>query len=132
MPVPVITQTFLPSVTGEGDDIFCLRILVLPALRCFFQSASPLVRSTHQRSRLSPSATFRKIRSPHMIGVAPVQLGIDSFQVMFTSALHLNGIFFSARMRLLFGPRHCGQLSAKAARITTRETRDVRRSPLRT
>src|SRR5215475_9817658 len=132
MPVPVITQTFLPSVTGDGDDIFCLRILVLPALRCFFQSASPLVRSTHQRSRLPPSATFRKIRSPQMIGVAPVQLGIASFQVMFSSALHLSGRFFSAQMPFIVGPRHCGQLSAEADRITTRKTRDVRRSPLRT
>src|SRR5215510_14151562 len=103
MPVPVITQTFLPSVTGEGDDMFCLRIFVLPALRCFFQSASPLVRSTHQRTSLSPSATFRKTRSPQMIGVAPVQLGIASFQVMFSFALQRVGRFFSLLMPLRNG-----------------------------
>src|SRR4030095_3507741 len=74
MPVPVITQTFLPSVTGEGDDMFCLRILVFPPLRCFFQRSSPLVLSTHHRNRSSPSATLRKMRSPQIIGVAPVQL----------------------------------------------------------
>ena len=30
MPVPVITKTLLPSVTGEGDDMFCFRIFTLP------------------------------------------------------------------------------------------------------
>src|SRR5262249_9833950 len=106
MPVPVITQTFFPSVTGEGDDMFCLRILVLPPPRSFFQTGSPFVRSTHHRYRLSPSATFRKIRSPQMIGVAPVQLGIASFQVTFSSALQRVGRFFSLLMPLRNGPRH--------------------------
>src|SRR5215471_4936438 len=131
MPVPVITQTFLPSVTGDGDDIFCLRIFVLPALRCFFHSTSPLLRSTHQRERLSPSATFRKIRSPQIMGVAPVQLGIASFQVMFSSVLHLSGRFFSLLMPFREGPRHCGQLSAEADLIATRRARNAKRSPLR-
>ena len=42
MPVPVITKTLLPSVTGEGDDMFCLRILTLPLPSSFFQATSPL------------------------------------------------------------------------------------------
>jgi hypothetical protein len=66
-----------------------------------------------------------------MIGVAPVQLGIASFQVMFSSALHLSGRFFSVLMPFIVGPRHCGQLSANADRSTTRKMRDVRRSRLR-
>src|SRR6185295_1972745 len=130
IPVPVITQTFLPSVTGEGDDMFCLRILVLPALRCFFQSGSPLVRSTHQRNRSLPSATFRKMRSPQMMGVAPVQLGKASFHVTFSSALHLNGRFFSLLTPLSEGPRHCGQLSPNAlvvARMTIEQNQTARR-----
>src|SRR5215813_4115281 len=93
-PVPVITQTVVPSVTGEGDDMFCLRIFTLPPPSGFFQAASPFVRSTHQRKRLSPSATLRKTRSPQMIGVAPVQPGIASFQVTFSSAPQRVGRFF--------------------------------------
>src|SRR5215510_15772616 len=113
MPVPVITYTFLPSVTGEGDDIFCLRIFTLPLPSNFFQSTSPLVLSRHQRNRLSPSATFRKIRSRQIIGVEPLQPGIATFQAMFSSVVHLTGRFFSALTPLSAGPRHCGQLSAE-------------------
>src|SRR4030095_11484271 len=114
MPVPVITHTFFPSVTGEGEDMFCLRILVLPALRCFFQSTSPFFLSTHHRNRSSPSATLRKMRSFQMIGVAPVQLGMGIFQITFSSVLHRVGRFFSLLTPLRNGPRHCGQLSAAA------------------
>ncbi len=42
MPVPVITNTRLPSVTGDGDDMFCLRITVLPPPSAFFQSTVAL------------------------------------------------------------------------------------------
>src|SRR5215813_2166529 len=129
-PVPVITHTVFPSVTGDGDDMFCLRILVLPPPSSFFQRSSPLLRSTHQRKRLPPSATFRKIRSPQMIGVAPVQLGIPSFQVTFSSALHRTGRFFSALVPFRKGPRHCGQLSATtdtaASATTSRERNSFR------
>ena len=31
MPVPVITHTVVPSVTGDGDDMFCFRCLVVAA-----------------------------------------------------------------------------------------------------
>src|SRR5215510_5956851 len=82
MPVPVITYTLLPSVTGDGDDMFCLRIFTLPPPSGFFQSTSPFDLSTHQRNRLSPSATFRKMRSRQMIGVEPLQPGIEAFQTM--------------------------------------------------
>src|SRR5688500_4772807 len=114
MPVPVITKTVLPSVTGEGDDILCLRILTLPEPSNCFQSIDPFVRSTHQRYRSSPSATLRKTRSFQMIGVEPLQPGIANFHATFSSVDHLTGRFFSALTPLRLGPRHCGQFSALA------------------
>src|SRR6185369_9345209 len=115
MPVPVMTYTARPSVTGEGDDMFCLRILTLPPPSSCFQSTAPFVLSTHQRNRLSPSATLRKMRSRQMIGVEPLQLGSAVFQTTLSSVVHLSGRFFSLLVPLRFGPRHCGQLSARAA-----------------
>jgi hypothetical protein len=105
-PVPVITQTLFPSVTGEGDDMFCLRILTFPPLSGRFHSTVPFERSTHQSERLSPSATLRKTRSPHTMGVEPLRSGIASFQVTFSAALHLSGRFRSALTPFRSGPRH--------------------------
>src|SRR6185369_16197424 len=92
--------------------MFCLRIFTLPPPRGFFQSTSPFVLSTHQRNRLSPSATLRKMRSRQMIGVEPLQPGIATFHATFSSVVHLTGRFFSLLVPLRFGPRHCGQFSA--------------------
>src|SRR5688572_4203679 len=114
IPVPVITHTLLPSVTGDGEDMFCLRIFTLPLPSNFFQSVVPFVRSTHQRYSSSFSATLRKIRSRQMIGVDPLHSGIASFQATFSSVVHFTGRFFSVLMPLSDGPRHCGQLSARA------------------
>src|SRR5918993_984347 len=122
MPVPVITQTFLPSVTGDGEDMFCLRIFTLPLPSNFFQTIVPFVRSTHQRYSSSFSATLRKIRSRQMIGVDPLHSGIASFHAMFSSVVHLTGRFFSVLMPLSDGPRHCGQFSARATVIEERTT----------
>src|SRR5262249_27800107 len=94
--------------------MFCLRILWLPPPSGFFQRTSPLVLSRHQRARLSPSATFRKIRSRQMIGVEPLQPGIGVFQATFSSVVHLTGRFFSLLTPLSDGPRHCGQFCAWA------------------
>src|SRR5918999_4582726 len=122
-PVPVITNTRLPSVTGDGDDMFCLRIIVLPPPSAFFQSTSPLVRSTaHSDSEsLSASATFRKMVSPQMIGVAPLRSGIASFQVTFSSLVQVDGRPFSALRPLADGPRHAGQFSAETAVVASVE-----------
>src|SRR5215471_19454508 len=80
---------------------------------CFFQRTLPLVLSTHQRYRLlSLSATLRKMRLPQMIGVAPVLLGMESFQMTFSVVLQRSGRSFSLLVPLRFGPRHCGQFSA--------------------
>src|SRR5262245_34535250 len=119
MPVPVNTQTFLPSVTGDGDDIFCLLILKLPPVMGLFQRILPFSRFTHHSSRLSPSATFKKIRSPQMIGVEPLRLGMGSVHVTFSVLLHLVGRLCSVLMPSSVGPRHWGQFSAapEAARI---------------
>src|SRR5262249_38967947 len=98
MPVPVITHTFLPSVAGEGDDMFCFIMRWLPLPRRCFQTMVPRLRSTAQRNRSLPSATFRKRRSPHTIGVEPDQAGNASFQVMFSVFDHRTGRFFSLLM----------------------------------
>ncbi len=47
-PVPVITHTVVPSVTGEGDDMLCFCCLLLPVLSGRFHITSPLERLTAQ------------------------------------------------------------------------------------
>src|SRR5688500_18511603 len=87
MPTPVITHTVRPSVTGDGDDMFCLRPCLLPPAIGRFQTTSFLLRSTAHSSRSpvnSPVATLRNTRSPQMIGVAPVRDGVGSFHAMFS------------------------------------------------
>jgi hypothetical protein len=74
---------------------------------------------------------LRKIFSPQMIGVAPVRLGVASFQVMFSSWDHFRGRFFSADMPLRDGPLHCGQLSPEAVVIETEQKIRKRRLLLR-
>src|ERR1700687_3077106 len=97
--------------------MFCLRILTLPAPNCFFQTTSPLVLSTHHRYRSFLSATLRKMRSRQMTGVEPLQLGMVSFQAMFSSVVQRKGRFFSLLTPLSVGPRHWGQFCAEAAVI---------------
>src|SRR5690242_3019987 len=99
-----------PSVTGEGDDMFCFRILTLPPPSGCFHSNVPLVLSTHQRKRLSPSATLRKTRSSQMMGVEALQLGHASFPGAFSSVEHVTGRFFSSPGPLRFGPPPWRQL----------------------
>src|SRR5215472_11136480 len=47
-----------------------------------------------------------------MMGVAPLQAGSGSFQVMFSVGDHLTGRSVSVVVELRLGPRHCGQFSA--------------------
>ena len=74
-PSPVITQTCLPSVTGDGDDMFCLRSMWLASTIKRFHFTSGLLRSI-AHSSIEPVfaavATFRKIVLPQMIGVEPL------------------------------------------------------------
>src|ERR1700682_6007776 len=124
MPVPVITNTLFPSVTGEGEDIFCLRILTLPSPKCFFQITAPCLRSRRHRNNELPSATLRKIASSQMIGVAPLQLGIGAFHVTFSVVVQWVGKFFSLLTPFKVGPRHWGQFSA----VTNQSGRKVNNS----
>src|SRR5690349_2784888 len=84
IPVPVIVHTARPSVTGEGDDMFCFWSLMFPAPRRCFQMVAPVPRSIDHRNRSEPSATFRKTRLLQTIGVDPDHAGNGIFQVMFS------------------------------------------------
>src|SRR4029079_8835583 len=132
IPVPVITHTLVPSVTGDGVDWFCFRCMWLPPPSGFCQRIVPLARSTHQRCRLgacpvsgSASATLRKMRSPQMIGVEPDSAGVASFQATFSDRLHLTRRFFSPLIPFADGPRHCGQFSLALNDTTLHVTSSV-------
>src|SRR5262245_16006684 len=114
MPVPVITHTFRPSVTGDGDDMFCFCSRRLPALRNCFQFAVPLVRSTLHRNRSLPCATLRKTCSPHTIAVDPDHAGSGSRHATFSLLLQRTGRLVSPLRPLAVGPRQFGQFSAYA------------------
>src|ERR687898_1330797 len=90
-PVPVMTHTLRPSVTGDGDDMFCLRILKLPPPSSPFQTTAPLARPTAHSCSLSPSAVFRNIRSPQTTGVDPENSGIGSVQASPSLLDHFTG-----------------------------------------
>ena len=113
--MPVITQTSLPSVTGDGDDMFCLLPIRLPPESGRFQITACLLRSTAHNSMLPVarwSATFRKTRSSQMIGVDPLNAGSGSFHATFSVALQVVGRPVSVLTPSSDGPRHCGQVSA--------------------
>src|SRR5918998_1535419 len=117
-PVPVITHTVRPSVTGDGDDMFCFRPALLPEPSGFFQLTACLLRSTAHNSRSpvnSAVATFRKMVSPQMIGVEPVREGVGSFHAMFWVGDQVRTRPVSLLSPLSSGPRHCGQCSAARA-----------------
>src|SRR5215813_2894277 len=75
---------------------------------------------------------FRKILSPQMIGVAPLQLGSATRHVTFSSVVQRVGKFFSLLMPLRKGPRHCGQFSARTNLAESRVTRNESVSTRRT
>ena len=75
MPRPVITQTCLPSVTGDGDDMFCFRSMWFESASGRFHDTACLLRSmAHSSSTpvLVPVATLRKMVLPQMMGVDPL------------------------------------------------------------
>ena len=74
-PTPVITHTVRPSVTGDGDDMFCLRSMWFPSAIGRFHRTVWFVRSiAHSSSApvFAAVAMFRKIVLPQMIGVDPL------------------------------------------------------------
>jgi hypothetical protein len=70
-----MSHTRLPSVTGDGEDMFCFRSMWLPPAIGRFQIASRLLRSTAHSSS-SPVvlavAVLRKTRLSQMMGVDPL------------------------------------------------------------
>src|SRR5688572_16018165 len=93
-PVPVITHTMRPSVTGDGVDMFCFCPRVLPEPIRFFHITAWVLRSTAHSSRSpvnSAVATLRKTLLPHTIGVEPVREGIGSFHAMFSVGDQVRG-----------------------------------------
>src|SRR5262245_32985253 len=101
-PVPVMTQTDRPSVTGDGDDMFCFRSWWLPPPSGRCHRIAPVVRLTDQRWSVTGSvdrrslATLRKMRSPQMIGVEPENAGIASFHATFSVGDHFTGRLVSS------------------------------------
>ena len=60
--MPVITHTLRPSVTGEGDDMFCFCIRALPPpRRCFQQRGAARPIHAPETTGSPPSATLRKM-----------------------------------------------------------------------
>src|ERR1700680_2944120 len=104
MPVPVITHTFWPSVDGEGDDMFCLRFCMFPLARRRFQPGKQRARSPAHRYKSPPSATFKKTRSPHTIGVDAEKAGSPSFHAMFSVFDQRIGRVGSTLMAVCEGP----------------------------
>src|SRR5262245_49859636 len=89
MPVPVITQTCVPSVTGDGDDMFCLLPIRLPPERKRFHDTDCFVRSTAHSSMVPVDravATFRNTVSSQITGVEPLNAGSGSFHATFSVA----------------------------------------------
>ena len=99
--------------------MFCFRSRWSPSLRCRVHSVSPVLRSRHLRLMFSPSATFRKMRSPQIIGGDPLHAGISTFQAMLVSVSHSVGRFVSVLTPVRAGPRQLGQFSPAPARVGT-------------
>jgi hypothetical protein len=136
-PVPVIAQTRAPSVTGDGDDMFCLRSWRLPPPSGRCQTRRPLSRSTAHRCSVTAScerrssATLRKTRPPATIGVDPENDGSASVQATLSVRDHLKGTFVSALRPLREGPRQLGQsCTATPATASTISRRAIIGPPL--
>ena len=92
--MPVITHTCLPSVTGDGDDMFCLLPMRFSPDSGRFQLTACLLRST-AHSSICPVArsvaTLRNTVSFQMIGVEPLNAGSGSFHATLLVGLHVVG-----------------------------------------
>ena len=104
MPVPVIAHTCVPSVTGEGDESFCLLIFSLPVSRPRSHKTLPSFLSRHNSKTCPPTdgrsasepcppsspldGVMMNILSPQMTGVLPLQEGRAAFHTIFSVSLH--------------------------------------------
>src|SRR6478609_8886360 len=68
----------------------------------------------HSSETSELSSLVTKMRSPQTHGVEPAIPGIFSFHTMFLLSPHSVGTPVSFEMPSLVGPRHCGQLTARA------------------
>ena len=110
--MPVITQTAVPSVTGEGDDMFCLRMSWSPPPSFCFQRTVAAVAVERPQVQAAGLGDVEEDVSPQTIGVAPLRIGSGVFQATFSVGDHFAGRPFSGLAPSSCGPRHCGQLSA--------------------
>src|SRR5438105_774404 len=137
-PVPVTTQTCLPSVTGEGEELFCLLKSWFPSSSSRAQSCFPSLRERQIRSSFGPPGSrpppypprrrglesgaaadgapasvgeVTKTWSPQMMGVPALHEGSGAFQMMFSVRLHVVGRLVARLILFPFRPRHCGQFS---------------------
>ncbi len=125
-----MTQTRVPSVTGEGDDMFCLRCMLLPPAIGRFQATAWVLRSMAQSSSAPVSravATFRNTRSPQMIGVDPLKAGSGSFHATFSVGLQVEGSPVSVLTPFSVGPRQFGQFDAKSVALQSSSRQDTDR-----
>jgi hypothetical protein len=70
-----MTHTWRPSVTGEGDDMFCFCAMWFESASRRFHATDCVVRSMAQSSStpvLAPVATLRNTVSPQTMGVEPL------------------------------------------------------------
>ena len=130
--MPVITQTLAPSVTGDGDDMFCFASCVLPPPSSFFQNTL---------ARLPVDAPEIQV-----VAVGDVEEELvapdDRRRAAPLGMRQLPGDVFGGRpadRQILLaadavqrGPRHCGQLSADANLIAMRAMEKVSSITLRT
>ena len=70
-PVPVMTHTCSPSVTGDGEDIFCFRSCLSLSLRKRFQITEPVWRSTRHNSTDKFSVPVEEAPAPPVRGAPP-------------------------------------------------------------
>src|SRR5262249_40896354 len=114
-PEPTKAQTYLPSVLGEAEARLpsSVRARKRPEPSLRFHSSLPLV-LMHTSTRSLPSSLVRRRRSPQTTGVEPPMPGICKLQAMFSSWPQCVGRLVSVLTPSFAGPRHCGQLSARA------------------
>src|SRR5688572_19407159 len=124
-----LTTTRLPSVTGEalayqlGSQFFSFSGYGTS----FCQRSLPSARARHRRLRTVPPwlAWVRKMRSPQRTGVELPGYSSGTFHLTFSLGPHVNGRPFSVEWPWPVGPRHAGQLSARA---TTAEQSNASRA----
>src|SRR5690242_17245582 len=128
-PVPVSSQTVVPSVTGDGEVMSPLRVRWLPAPIGRFQRTAPVARSSAQSAIVELSSalsdTLRNTVLPDTIGVEPDTVGTATFHVTFSVADQVSGSALSLLTPSCAGPRHIGQSSAASTVLAAKASAAV-------